>query len=401
MALIQLDPAATTAWPHPLWRQAFRPFFLGGSLLSVLALGLWLSVLSGHLPGFQPHGGALWWHAHEMLFGFTSAIIAGFLLTAVQNWTGLPGLRGRGLAAVFGLWLAARLGLLLSVLPTTLVAALDLAFLPTVALVLGRDVIRVKLWRNLIFLPLLAALTLANALMHAAVLADWPAGQRLGAHGAVLLVVAVITVLGGRVIPFFTSRGLARPDVAPIPALEWLTLGSTLLIALLALTGLTTVLPLLTAVACFAAALGHGARQLRWQPFATRGVPLLWSLHAAYATLAPGFLLLGLAQFGLLAASTALHVFTVGAIGGLILAMMARVSLGHTGRPLTPPRALAWAFGLMSAAVLLRVAAPLLGVSSLWAGLGLSALAWLLAYGLFLRHFGPWLASPRVDGRLG
>ena len=209
----------------PLFRLGFRIFFLGGALFSCLAMLVWLLSLRGMalLPGVS---NPIWWHAHEMIFGFGLAIIAGFVLTAMQNWTGIPGVRGWPLALVSGLWLLPRLLMPLRGELNDLVIVLDLLWLPLVAGFLARPVIQVKQWRNLFFAPLLMFMMLLNALSYYAAFShNWLLAERVFTT-AVLAIAALITVMGGRVIPFFTARATGTDKPEAIPALEKLALGS-------------------------------------------------------------------------------------------------------------------------------------------------------------------------------
>ncbi|MGP6269905.1 NnrS family protein, partial [Pseudomonas paraeruginosa] len=223
----------------PLWRLGFRPFFLGGALFAVLAIALWLAALAGLWSGWQPVGGWLAWHRHEMLFGFGVAIIAGFLLTAVQTWTGVPGLQGKPLALLAGLWLAARLAWLFDA-PLALLLVLQLSFLPLLAWAIGRSLWRVRQKRNYPVVGLLLLLTLADALVLFGLFEgndDW---QRRASIAALWLIAGMMNLIGGRVIPFFTQRGLGRPR--QVPALAWLDNGILLgcvLVALLTAAGAT------------------------------------------------------------------------------------------------------------------------------------------------------------------
>lgn len=383
----------------PLWRLGFRPFFLGGAVFAVLAVGLWAAVLLGYLPGWQPAGGSLAWHRHELPFGFAVAIIAGFLLTAVQNWTGRPGLSGWPLAALFGLWLLARLAWLLGA-PLSLLLALQLPFLPLLAWVLGRQLRQVHQWRNY---PLVVVVLLMAGcewlLLYGLALGD-DALQRRGALAGLWLIAALVSILGGRVIPFFTQRGLNRAEpAAPRPRLDLLVLVLSLSLALLFASGLALqpsrwMLPLLLALAAL-----HGLRLWHWYDAGIWRVPLLWSLHLAYAWLPLALLALAAWHAGWLNnASLAYHALALGTVGGAILAMLARVSLGHTGRPLQPPALMGWAFASLQLAVMARV---LLVPFAPAAGLGLSSLLWLTAFALFVRHYAVMFCTARVDGQPG
>lgn len=383
----------------PLWRLGFRPFFLAGTAFAALAIPLWLGALAGLWPAWQPAGGALAWHRHEMVFGFGAAIIAGFLLTAAQNWTGRPGLSGPPLAALAGLWLAARLAWLLGA-PLWLLIPLEIAFLPAVAVVLSRMLLAVRQVRNYPIVGVLALLTFADLLVVAGLAQSNDAWQRQGVIAALWLVAVMMGLIGGRVIPFFTQRGLGRTAQVPaLPWLEWSAQGGLVLLAVLTASGLALA-PQAWLGALFAlVALLHGVRLARWHDAGLWRVPLLWSLHLAYGWLVVALAGQALWHFGLLAnASLALHALGVGGMGGLILAMVARVSLGHTGRPLQPPATMAWAFALVNLGAAARVLLPPFFPLG---GLHLAGAAWVAAFALFVWHYGPMLCRPRLDGQPG
>ncbi|MCU1723786.1 NnrS family protein [Pseudomonas sp. 5P_5.1_Bac1] len=382
----------------PLLRLAFRPFFLGGSLLALIAVPLWLIALGGSLD-WQPAGGWLAWHRHELLFGFGLAIVAGFLLTAVQTWTGQPGVSGKPLGVLALLWLAGRVAWLAN-LPLPLLALLELGFPLLLALLMGRSLWRVKQQRNYPLVALLLLLTLVDAIAVAGLLNGDDGLQRQGVLGGLWLVAAMMGLIGGRVIPFFTQRGLGRTAaVAPWPWLDWLLLGVSALVALLYAAGPALTPSLWLGLLFAGLTLGHGIRLLRWHDRGLWRVPLLWSLHLAYAWLVLACLGMTLWHLGVtLNPSLAVHCLTVGAMAGLILAMIARVSLGHTGRPLQPPAGMSVAFVLLNVAGVSRVFLVPLNTP---AGLGLAALCWALAFGLFVRGYGPMLMRARVDGHPG
>jgi uncharacterized protein involved in response to NO len=383
----------------PLWRLGFRPFFLAGSAFALLAIGLWIAHLLGYLPAWQPAGGSLAWHRHEMPFGFGVAIVAGFLLTAVQNWTGRPGLSGRPLAALFGLWLLARLAWLTEV-PLSLLLAVQLPFLPLLAGIIGRQLRAAGQRRNY---PLVLVLLLMTGceylLLYGLALGDETL-QRRGALAGLWLLGALVSVIGGRVIPFFTQRGVGRiSPYAPQPRLDLLVMLLSLGAALSFALGHNLQPQPWLAPLFLALTLVHGLRLRHWYDDGIWRAPLLWSLHAAYAWLPLATLGLALWHLGLLVqASLGHHALAVGAVAGVILAMLARVSLGHTGRPLQAPRAMGWAFASLQLAALLRVLlVPWAPVSGLW----LSGACWMLAFALFLRHYAALFWRPRVDGQPG
>ena len=374
----------------------FRPFFLAAGIYAVLLMALWLLVLRGELDlGELP---PFIWHGHEMLFGFTVAVIAGFLLTAAQNWTGIRTPSGAPLAALFALWLAGRLGFLIPGLPAGWIASIDLAFLPVLALVLAWPILKAKQLHNYPFPLMLLALAAANALVHLERLGWTENTARLGLHLAAYGVVTMIVVMGGRVIPSFTDNKL-RTRARRWTLIERLVPISTLAALLAALIAPDS---FVTALFAALAAAVHGIRLAGWYTRKVWSVPLLWILHLGYAWIALGFALLALSAAGFgAAAGSALHAFTAGGIGVLTLGMMARVSLGHTGRLLEPAPAMTWAFVAINLAALIRVAVPLVPPADYGMGMGAAGLAWLAAFGLFAAIYTRILLRPRVDGKPG
>lgn len=386
-----------------IWGQAFRPFFLWGSLFSVVCLALWVCTLNGKLL-FTPYANIVFWHGHEMLFGFVAAIIAGFLLTAVQNWTQIRATHGNALKALFALWLAGRV-LMATGLPGSewIVAAIDISFLPAVAILAARLIVRAKNYRNLLFVPILLLLTMANLLTHLSYLFGKPGWFGWGLYSAVMLVSLLMVLVGGRVIPMFSANGTGTIRVEPIPWLEKTCLASGGLIALVFICGAESELPTgLIALIFAVSAVANTIRVGRWFTPRLFSNPLVWCLHTAY-----WFIPLGMALFALhyaqlpVTATSALHALTAGAMGSLILAMISRVSLGHSGRPLQVRASIHFAFVLIALAGMTRLAAGLfLGGWSI-AGYSLAAAIWILAYGLFFVGYFRILTSPRPDGRPG
>jgi uncharacterized protein involved in response to NO len=375
----------------------FRPFFLLSAAWASLAVPMWVAAFAGQVPlptALPP----IVWHVHEMVFGFAAATVAGFLLTAIPNWTGRMPLQGGPLGVLAVLWLSGRVAMLLSLcIGAGATAAVDLAF-PLVFLgVIAREIIAGHNWRNLPMLAALACLLAGNALVHldAVGLADTAAvGNRIGVATLLML----ISFVGGRIIPSFTRNWLVkqRPDVRPPAAFNWLDRVALVLTAValafwvLAPNG--AVMPWV----CLVAGVAVSLRLARWRGLATLGEPMLWVLHLGYAWLAIGFLLLGLdALVPFLSQTTALHALTVGAVGCMTLAVMTRATLGHTGRPVTAGAGTTTIFGLVTLAAVLRLLAPLGGAeyaTLLW----LAAIAWSGAYGLFLLLYLRLLAFPRT-----
>lgn len=383
----------------PFLRLGFRPFFFFGVVLAMLAVPLWVMALTGHIESWQPVGGWLAWHRHELLFGFAGAIVAGFLLTAVQTWTGAPGLSGNLLLGLVVIWLLARLSWLVS-MPVGWVVLFNGLFMPLVALQMARSVWPVRQVRNYSLVVVLVALSLLELLVLYGVVQGNDALQRQGVLGGVWAVGALMSIIGGRVIPFFTQRGLLRlQQVAPVAWLEQaLQLGTAVIILTFA-AGWALERNAFLGMIFIAMGIGHAVRMGRWYDSGLWKVPLLWSLHVAYAWFAVAFLAMGLWHLGWLNnMSLAVHSLTVGGMSGLILAMIARVTLGHTGRMLTPPKAMVIGFVVFNLGALFRVFGVEMAYSTfLW----LAALCWFFSLLVYLVKYGPMLWRARVDGAPG
>lgn len=387
----------------PLLRQAFRPLFLFGAAFSAIAMLLWGLTLTGFIR-LQPFANVLFWHSHEMLFGFVSAIVVGFLLTAVQNWSGLRAPHGKSLFFIALLWLAGRLLVLMGAnLPVWLVAGVDLSFLPVCSVLLAIPLIKARQQRNLFFVPLLLLLTACNALMYVGVAKDNYALIQLGSQNAVWLITLLMAIVGGRVLPMFTANGTQTKKVEPWPWLDYAALTSLWLIFALHFLTLSQFIPASNMSALFALSAGLTLlRCLRWKIWLTFKVPLLWSLHVAYWFIPLGLVLYSARYAGLnVSNSVALHALTAGAMGSMVLSMMARVSLGHSGRLLNPHVLMSLAFLLIMAAAISRTVLiwlwPAHTMQWLWLGIG----GWVLAYTLYVLVYFPVLTTPRPDGRPG
>ncbi len=387
----------------PMFRLGFRPFFLGGAVFSLIAITLWLLMYRG-VANIIPYGGGYWWHIHEMIFGFGSAIIAGFLLTAVQNWTGIPSVKGKPLAALFVLWLAGRLVMLMPELLGTITSALiDLSFLLAVAYVLAKPILTKKQYRNLFFVPLLVMFTIANAELHLASFYPQSVAVSYSGYAGILLVLFLMSVMAGRVVPMFTANGTQTTKATPAPLLDKLANGSLLLITLMLLLH-----PFVGFVAMFFGALLIIAgifqliRWLRWRPWVTLGVPLLWSIHFALKFMWFGLILLGFSYIiDEIPSNHIWHLLTVGGMGGIILAMISRVSLGHSGRSLTPPKLMSVAFAFITISALIRSFGPWVMPEKTLLFIDISGFCWLVAFGLFTFYYAPMLLKAREDGRPG
>ncbi len=373
----------------------FRPFFLAAALWSMAALGLWVAMLTGKVAvpsRFDP----LAWHVHEMLFGFVMAAIAGFLLTAIPNWTGRLPVRGGPLALLGVLWLLGRVACLVSeLLPFWLAVAADLSFPVALVAVAAREIVAGRNWRNLLVVGPVTVLGVANLAMHletAGVSMSAGLGWRLG----VAAVIVLISVVGGRILPSFTRNWLARRQAVALPApfgrVDQAAL-ATLPIAL-AMWAFRPMWQPVGWILLLAAAL-HLWRLLRWRGGATAAEPLLLVLHVGYAWLVLGVALLGVAVLDpLVPEAAAVHALTAGAAGTMILAVMTRATRGHTGREVAADGATSLIFVLVVLAAATRVAA---GFVPDWSVVLLmaSAVLWIAAFGLFILSYGPMLVLPR------
>lgn len=382
---------ATFAGPA-LLSYGFRPFFLAAGLFAATALPVWMAIWTGRasLGGpFTP----LDWHIHEMLFGYVGAVLAGFLFTAIPNWTGRMPKQGRPLAALLTLWVAGRAAVAgLGDLPPLAVMAIDGAFPLAVAAMIVIEIVAGRNWRNLKVAVPVTLFAAANLVFHAEAMTagESDLGRRLGFSVVVLL----IALIGGRIIPSFTRNWLARraPGPMPVPFNRFDAICVAVSGIALAVWCAAPGSPALPAL-MVPAALLNVLRLARWQGWRCLPSPLLVMLHVAYAFVPAGMLALAAG-----AEVAGFHLLGIGAIGGMTLAVMMRAAMGHTGRDLRAGRLLAGAFAAVAMAALLRSLAPygdLLGMS----GLTLAAVLWTLGFAAFALKVGPWLAAPPVAKR--
>ena len=373
----------------------FRPFFLLAGWLAILLMAFWVPVFVGGVAS-DIYYAQIDWHSHEMIFGYTVAVIAGFLLTAVRNWANTPTPSGLPLAGMSALWLVARiLPILVAIFPRWLIAAADLAFLPTFAIGILVPLLQNNEKRNLIFLPLLAVLWSADLLVHADVLGLAPNLARKGVFLGLDVIILVIVIMGGRVIPFFTERALSVV-LKRWRIVEWLSPVSVILFLVAELFRPDSIT---SASLAALAACANGARLAGWYTPRYWRVPLLWVLHLGYGWIVVGFYLKAGTALGLVPPQFTIHAFTVGGIGVLTLGMMARVSLGHTGRPLKVGAAMTTAFVLINLAAVGRGLLPPFFPQFFSQLIVASGAFWIAAFTIFIIVYTPILIQPRVDGR--
>ena len=389
MALTQISQPEPVSSAPPkgfaLFALGFRPFYLLAGLFAAASVPVWALQFAGWLPagGDAP---AVLWHAHEMIFGYAFAVIAGFLLTAVRVWSGLPTPTGGALAALAALWLAARITALVSLEWSVW---LDAAFAVAVAAGIGVPLVKSRNRRNWFFIALVAGLGAASIAFE-----RWP---QLALTAGLDIILFVMAVVGGRVIPSFTNNAVTGAGAQRVAWLEQGALGAILLLLAMDLAGL----PHIAAIVAMVAASLHGVRLLLWAPGATRGRPILWILHLSYAWIVLHLALRALAGFELVPGGLATHALTVGAIGGLTLGMMTRTSRGHTARPLKVGPAESTAYVLVHLAAAVRALLPLLLPGAYAMLVGASAALWCAAFALFVVVYLPILTRPRLDGKPG
>ena len=396
--MMKIDVPGAHAMPvskeFALWNLGFRPFYLLASLFAALSILLWISQYSGLLPSAYLKSAA--WHGHEMLFGYTMAVVAGFLLTAVGNWTGKPMPHGGGLAALAALWVAGRV---LVLTPYGAAAAIvNVAFPLALAIGIGRPLAQGGNRRNYFFLPLLLVLGLAELAFHLSHLdlLAWP--EQASLQVGLDIVLFIMAVIGGRVIPMFTNNGVPGTHATRNPLVE-----KCALIGVLALVGADLLPVPASAVAVLALLVGlaHAVRLSLWQPWRTLANPLVWVLHLAYAWMVAYLVLRGLAEAGLTSPVFAVHALTVGAIGGMTIGMMTRTARGHTGRILRADGYEIACYVLVALAAAIRVFGGMGLPGHYLSTVVVSGICWSAAFALYAIRYWPVLSRPRLDGKPG
>jgi len=394
-----LDPSAPRG---PAWlRLGFRPFFLAAGGFAVIAMLAWFAAYAGGQALPFAGLGALTWHAHEMTFGYGMAVVAGFLLTAVRNWTGIPTLRGASLLSLLAFWLLARLVLLVGGGDYLIAAAsFDLLFGAVLVAAIGVPIVRKRLWSNLAIVGKIALLVVSNLVFYLGAAGTLEQGVYWGLYSGLYLLVALIFTLSRRVLPFFIERGV--DEKVELYNNRWIDISSLVLFVAFWIAELIRPNGLVVAVLAGLLFVLHLVRLLGWYNVGIWNKPLLWILYLAYAALVTGFALKAGAYLFGFSPFLALHAFAVGGIGMMTLGMMTRVALGHTGRDVfAPPPVLKLVFALLLAAALVRVVLPLLVEAHYVVWVGLSQWLWIGAFLVYFLVYVPILTRPRVDGQDG
>jgi uncharacterized protein involved in response to NO len=375
-----------------LFSYGFRPFFLAAAVWAIVSIDLWAAFLSFGTPVATEYG-TLYWHAHEMIFGFAPAILAGFLLTAIPNWTGRLPISGRPLAFLFSLWCAGRIAMLMSTsIGVMAAAAVDSLFLPTMLMLCAREVVAGKKWKDLKVVAGLAVLSAANVLLHFQVIdgqsPELPIRMGLGAY------VLLVTIVGGRILPSFTRNWLNQSGRIDFPVPYNRFDAASIVMGAVALAAWAIAPEAgLTGLCAVAAAAMNGIRLYRWRGWTTWREPILFMLHFAYSFVPLGFAAVALGTVGMPQVAV-LHVFAIGAISLMMLAVMTRASRGHTGRKVQSSRLTNSSYIVLAAVALLRPIAELLPTESTGI-LMASAIGWTAAFCMFAHEHAPILCRER------
>ena len=384
-----------------LFNLGFRPFFLGASIFSVTSLSLWMAIYALGLELNLENIRSSQWHAHEMLYGYAYAVIAGFLLTAVKNWTGIQTIHGKPLLALFTLWVAARLIMLINPNLMMWAGLFDVAFNLCLAAAVAAPIIQIKQWRQLGVLAKILILTFGNIAFYASALGWWTNGAQISITVGLFLTISMILVISRRVLPMFIERGVQ--EQVTLKQFKWLDISIMLLLVSLLLNELAiqnSSIGILVGSLLF---LTNGLRLFNWHTKGIWKVPLLWSLYCGLWLINLGFLFTSLSYLtNSISMIFAIHLLAIGGIGLVTAAMMARVSLGHTGRNIhQPPKIVTYAFGLLIVGAVSRSIFPILAGEYYLFWVISTYVCWVLAFAMFIAKYYSILTKPRIDGMSG
>lgn len=382
--------------PFPLWDRGFRPFFLGASVFAILTMANWMAVYLFHFP-LETKGATLFqWHAHEMVFGYAVAVIAGFLLTAAWNWTGQKTANGAGLALLFSLWVLARVFMMQGASMLVWATAADLAFMAGLAFAVGRPVIKTRQTRQAPVLLILALLATARLIFFLGAEGMVPDGARIGVHAGLYLVLGMVLFMGRRVIPFFTQRGVDYE--VELKNERWNDAATIALFPLFLISEVLFPYHLAGALLAGGLLILNTLRVLGWHTMGIWQKPLLWGLFVSFVLINLGFLLRALMPVTAVPPFLPVHAYGVGGVGIITLSMMARVALGHTGRSVhQAPPVMAVILGGMVLTAVIRIFLPLIDKTSYELWIGVAAATWIVSFFLFSVVFAPMLVSKRDD----
>lgn len=378
----------------------FRPFFLGAAIFAIFSMLLWMGVYVFQLPLPITRISSFQWHAHEMIHGFAMAVIAGFLLTAVKNWTGVQTLYGFGLLGLFALWALPRILFLFGTSWIVIAGFFDMLFALCLIGSILHPIVKVKQWKQLGIVVILALLAVANGCFYLGAAGLVEQGAYLGIQGGLFLIVGLVLFMGRRVIPFFIEAGVGYP--VKLFSSKWLDIAIIVLYIAFLIAEVLVRNPWMVAMTAMGLFVANSARLIGWHTSGIWKKPLLWSLFIAFIWINLGFFLLALNAFLNLSNIVVIHAFSVGGIGVVVLSMMARVTLGHTGRNVqSPPKAVAISLAVLIAGAIVRVIAPLIAESHYVIWVATYQILWIAAFSIFIVTYFPMLVKSRIDGQFG
>lgn len=405
MAVVQIQMNKPTQVKGlALFNLGFRPFFLGAAVFAILSILSWIAVYTSNSTITISNIIPSQWHAHEMLYGYGMAVVAGFLLTAVKNWTGVQTPHGKPLMLLFALWCAARILLLFGTTFLAWAALADLLFGLLLAVAIALPIIRARQWQQLGVLSKVLLLWTGNLVFYLGCYNLINNGMLYAINGAVLLFIGLILMIGRRVIPFFIERGVAHlvADKVQLQQYKWLDISIMVLFIGLFLNELFIHFSGLTSILAIALFILNAFRLCNWHVKALWRVPLLWSLYLSSWLITLGFLLYGLQGSLDIPAILTLHLFTIGGVGLMTVGMMSRVALGHTGRDIKNiSPLLKLAFAAIGASAIFRIVLPMFAMQYYTGWVVTSAMFWIIGFAIFLMIYAPILCKPRIDGTYG
>lgn len=383
-----------------LFNLGFRPFFLGASVFAVVSIVAWMLVYFAQNTVSMTNVTTSQWHAHEMLYGYGMAVVAGFLLTAVKNWTGIPTLFGKPLMVLFALWCAARVAFLFGTALLSWAAVADVSFGLMFIIAIAMPIIKAKQWIQLAVVAKVTLLWVGNLIFYLGCFGILTSGMTYAINGAILLFISLILMIGRRVIPFFIERGVANK--VQLKQYRWLDISILVVFAALFINAIFVQMPYLTSIFAWVLFALNGFRLFNWHTAGLWRVPLLWSLYLSAWLINLGFFFYGLQAIQPNFSILTLHIFTIGGIGLMTLGMMSRVALGHTGRDIRKPsRWLGFVFAGLVASVIFRAMIPMFTTQFYTGWVLVAGILWCLSFAIFVWIYTPILLKPRVDGAFG
>ncbi len=400
---MDISPTKTSNTPPEniaLFTLSFRIFFLGAAIFSVISICFWSAIYIFQLQSPVQVISSYQWHAHEMIYGYAMAVIAGFLLTAAKNWTGIQTIYGKPLASMFILWVLARILFLTGIASIELAAIFDMGFSLMFIVALAHPIVKAKQWKQLALVSKVVFLVIFNALFYLGAMGLLSQGISWGIYGGLFLVISLILTLGRRVVPFFIEKGVDQP--VQLRNSKWIDLSNLILFLSFTVIEVFFDKPMLSASLALLLFAINARRLIGWYTPGIWHKSLLWSLYLAFWFITFGFALFAASYFMGINKYLAIHAFALGGIGAMTLGMMSRVALGHSGRGIqNPPASMAYAFAALLFGAVVRVVFPLFSDEYYTLWVGISQLLWIISFSIFCVVYWPILCKPRIDGRPG